>query len=68
MSGGEEGKGLMKQVQDKVNCLPWESSKSSEAKMGDEKDGNNGKLGVCLLGSEESRMISEQNASMMRAE
>lgn len=57
MSGREEGKGLMKHVQDKVNCLTRESSKSSEAKIGDKKDGNNGKLGVCFLGSEESRMF-----------
>ena len=58
----------MKHVQDKVDCFSRKSSKSHETKTGNKKDGNNRKLGVCSLGSEESQLVSEENASTVNKE
>ena len=58
----------MKHVQDQVDDFSRESSKSHETKTGNKKDGNNRKLRVCPLGSEESEMVSEENASTVNTE
>lgn len=52
----------------KVVCLPRESNRNSERKIGNKKVGSNGKLEMCSLGSEESLVVSEHNDGMMNAE
>ena len=52
----------------KVICLPTESNRNSEQKIGNKNAGSNRKLGMCSLGSVESLVVSEQNNGMMNAE